>query len=112
MDFITRRKVIDIIYSYKNKSTIILSTQLLDEINTACDNVAILDGGQLLCSYNLPTLIRKFGEFRYYYRFFFIFAFIVKCISCVISLFLFCGGIIQIFNFLIVFYVVFFPSFF
>jgi ABC-2 type transport system ATP-binding protein len=59
-----RREVLDMIASPRGRTTVFFSTHILADVERVCDNVAILDRGQLVASATIPELKRRVGAER------------------------------------------------
>ena len=59
LDVIARRELWRIIEGLKNKTTIILTSHYLEEIEHLCDEVAILSKGHLLETGTIADIIKK-----------------------------------------------------
>jgi ABC-2 type transport system ATP-binding protein len=64
LDPIGRREVLDMIASLRGRTTVFFSTHILADVERVCDNVAILDRGQLVASATIPELKRRVGAER------------------------------------------------
>ena len=62
MDPLGRADVLDIIKNIKEKTTVFLSTHILNDVERVCDKVGIIDKGCLITSDNIQELKRKFSE--------------------------------------------------
>ncbi|MFH1700087.1 MAG: ABC transporter ATP-binding protein [Candidatus Zixiibacteriota bacterium] len=65
VDPIGRREIRDILHEQKAKGkTIFLNSHLLAEVESVCDNVAILDKGKLVASGPISELIKKRPQYK------------------------------------------------
>lgn len=61
MDLTARRKLWNMLKSYKNNRIIILTTHYMDEADILGDRIGIMAGGQLICLGSSLFLKNKFG---------------------------------------------------
>lgn len=62
LDPIGRREVLEMIFSLRGKTTVFLSTHILNDVERVCDTVAILNKGRLVTEENLDTLKSKYVQ--------------------------------------------------
>ena len=58
LDPVGRKEVLDLIAALRGRTTILLSTHLLDDAERVCDDVAIIDRGRLLLTGTTAELVR------------------------------------------------------
>jgi len=61
LDPLGRREVLAVIEQLKNSMTILMSTHILADVDRICDDVAIINQGQLLAFSSLPELKTKYA---------------------------------------------------
>jgi ABC-2 type transport system ATP-binding protein len=64
LDPIGRKAVLDLIHSFRGRTTIFFSTHLLGDVERVCDSVAILDRGRVLTQAPLPQLKARYGKHK------------------------------------------------
>ena len=64
LDPIGRRDVLDIISTLKENSTILFSTHILNDIESICDSVTVVDEGKTLYEGNISELTDTEGSFE------------------------------------------------
>jgi ABC-2 type transport system ATP-binding protein len=62
LDPLGRREVMDLISSFKGKSTVLISTHILSDIESICDSVTILNYGRTLFSGSIDGIARSERE--------------------------------------------------
>jgi ABC-2 type transport system ATP-binding protein len=60
LDPIGRKEVLDMISQFKGKTTVMLSTHILSDVERICDTVAILNKGKLVIEESIATLKKKY----------------------------------------------------
>lgn len=66
LDPIIRKELWKMIQELKEKYTVLLTTQYIEEAETLCDEVAILDQGKLIVQGSPDDLKKEVGEFSYH----------------------------------------------
>lgn len=56
LDPVGRKEILDVLYAAKGKTTVLLSTHILTDVERICDHVAILHGGKLALNGTLSEL--------------------------------------------------------
>lgn len=62
LDPLGRREVLDLVSTLKNKSTILLSTHILSDVESACDSVTVINRGRALYEGPVNGINREQGE--------------------------------------------------
>lgn len=62
LDPVGRKEVLEMILSLRGKTTVFLSTHILNDVERVCDTVAILNKGRLVTEENLDTLKSKYVQ--------------------------------------------------
>lgn len=60
LDPIGRKEILDILSKVKNHTTIIFSTHILNDVDTICDHIGILNNGQIVLSGNLNNIKHEY----------------------------------------------------
>lgn len=62
LDPIGRKEILDILYNVKDKTTIILSTHILSDVERICDTIGVLDNGHLVLEGNLSKIKNTYRQ--------------------------------------------------
>jgi ABC-2 type transport system ATP-binding protein len=62
LDPIGRREILEMILSLRGRTTVFLSTHILNDVERVCDTVAILNRGRLVTEENLDSLKAKYVQ--------------------------------------------------
>lgn len=65
LDPVGRKEILDVLYAAKGKTTVVLSTHILTDVERICDHVAILHGGRLVLNGTLSELKQKHRQDGY-----------------------------------------------
>ncbi|BAH07250.1 ABC transporter ATP-binding protein [Clostridium kluyveri] len=60
LDPIGRKEILDILSKVKNHTTIIFSTHILNDVDTICDHIGILNNGEIVLSGNLNNIKHEY----------------------------------------------------
>lgn len=65
LDPLGRREILSILANSRGKRTVLFSTHILSDVESICDQVAILHQGKIAVAGNLEDLRRQGGHYRY-----------------------------------------------
>lgn len=65
LDPVGRREILSILANSKGKRTVLFSTHILSDVESICDQVAILHQGTIVAAGPLDSLKRRGGQYRY-----------------------------------------------
>lgn len=64
LDPVGRKEILDILYQIKGKTTVVLSTHILTDVERICDRIGVLNGGKLVMSGETEELKKQYEEDR------------------------------------------------